>query len=149
MSTLQLYDKLTRRSRPGSQQDVIGRHLVELMNCALHGARVDVPADSPAAFSVLNYGCPPMIGPGTTRTDPAQIASHIGEVIRRFEPRLDIARTRIQPRAGGPRGVPQTLHFDIGSVTRDTGAAIGVSLAFDYLGGFFSLTGDERDRERS
>jgi type VI secretion system protein ImpF len=142
VSTLQLYDKLTRRSRPDSLQDAMGRHLVELMNCALRGARVDVSPDSPAAFSVLNYGCPPMIGRGTTAIDPAQIAAHIGEAIRRFEPRLDIARTRVLPRAGGPRSKPQTLYFDIGSAARENGAVIQVSLALDILSDFFSLTDD-------
>jgi type VI secretion system protein ImpF len=142
VSALHLYDKLSRRVRRNSLRAVIGHHLVELMNCALRGARIDVPADSPAACSVLNYGCPPMLDPGATRIDPGRTAAHIREVIRRFEPRLDIARTRVQPRAAGHKGLPQTLYFDIATAAHEDGVEIKVSLALDYLSGFFSLTGD-------
>ncbi|MDN7638815.1 GPW/gp25 family protein [Burkholderia cepacia] len=137
-----LYNKLSRRFRRDSLQEVVGHHLVELMNCALRGGRIGVPDNSPAAHSVLNYGCPPMQVPGITRIDPMHAASHICEVMRRFEPRVDSARTNVRPRSGGVRRAPQTLYFDILATSRDDGAEIRVSLALDYLNAFFSLVGD-------
>ncbi|WP_323122820.1 GPW/gp25 family protein [Burkholderia alba] len=137
-----LYNKLSRRFRRDSLQEVVGYHLVELMNCALRGARIGAPDNSPVAHSVLNYGCPPMQAAGATRIDPVHAASHICEVLRRFEPRVDSTRTSVRPRAGGGRRAPQTLYFDILTTARDDGAEIRVSLALDYLSGFFSLVGD-------
>ncbi|WP_232443710.1 GPW/gp25 family protein [Burkholderia ubonensis] len=137
-----LYDKLSRRFRQDSLQEVVGHHLVELMNCALRGGRIGVPDSSPAAHSVLNYGCPPMQAPGDTRIDPMHAASHICEVLRRFEPRVDSARTSVRPRSGGVRRAPQILYFDILTTSCDDGAKIWVCLALDYLNGFFSLVGD-------
>jgi type VI secretion system protein ImpF len=137
-----LYNKLSRRFRRDSLQDIVGHHLVELMNCASRGARIGVSDSSPAAYSVLNYGCPPLQLGGATRIDPVRTASHICEVIRRFEPRVDSGRTVVQPRAGGARHAPQTMYFDILTLSRDDGAEIRVSLALDYLSGYFSLVGE-------
>jgi type VI secretion system protein ImpF len=137
-----LYNKLSRRFRRDSLQDIVGHHLVELMNCASRGGRIGVPDSSPVAHSVLNYGCPPLQVQGATRIDPVHTASHICEVIRRFEPRVESGGTRVQPRAGGHRHAPQTVYFDILMLSRDDGAEIRVSLALDYLSGFFSLVGE-------
>ncbi|VWC32051.1 hypothetical protein BLA6863_06475 [Burkholderia lata] len=112
------------------------------MNCASRGGRVGLPDDSPAASSVLNYGCPPLQASGTTRIDPMHVAWHICEVIRRFEPRVERARTRVRPRDCDDRHAPHTLYFDILTMARYDGAEIRVSLALDYLTGFFSLVGD-------
>ncbi|MCA8435459.1 GPW/gp25 family protein [Burkholderia seminalis] len=142
MSAHPLYNKLSKRFRRDSLQEVVGHHLVELMNCALRGGKLGVSDNSPAAYSVLNYGCPPLQVAGATRIDPVHTASHIGEVIRRFEPRVESTRTRVQPRSGGVRQAPQTVYFDIFTTARDDGAEIRVSLALDYLDGFFSLVGD-------
>ncbi|WP_126284127.1 GPW/gp25 family protein [Burkholderia stagnalis] len=142
MSTDSLYNKLSRRFRRHSLREVFGHHLVELMNCALRGERIGVSGDSPAAYSVLNYGCPPLQVSGDTRIDPMHTAWHICEVIRRFEPRVDTARTQVQPRACSIRNAPLTLYFDILTTALHDGAEIRVSLALDYLNGFFSLVGD-------
>jgi type VI secretion system protein ImpF len=137
-----LYEKLSRRLRRDSPEAVIGRHLVELMNCAIRGARGGVPDHSPAASSVLNYGCPPMQAPGSIRIDPVRTAWHIGEVIRRFEPRVDGTRISVQPRPDCFRRKPQTLCFDVLMTSRGDGSGIKVSLELDYLSGFFSLAGN-------
>ena len=97
---------------------------------------------SPAAYSVLNYGCLPLQLAGATRIDPVCTASHVCEVISRFELRVDSGRTVVQPRAGGVRHAPQTVYFDILTLFRDDGAEIRVSLALDYLSGYFSLVGE-------
>ncbi|WP_193100504.1 GPW/gp25 family protein [Burkholderia sp. Z1] len=142
MSAQSLYNKLSRRTRYDSLQEVVGLHLVELMNCASRGGRVGVSDNSPAASSVLNYGCPPLQTSGATRIDPIRTAWHICEVIRRFEPRVDSARTQVRPRGRGDRHAPHTLYFDILTTARYDGAEIRVSLALDYLNGFFSLVGE-------
>ncbi|WP_175958143.1 GPW/gp25 family protein [Burkholderia sp. BCC0405] len=142
MSAQSLYNRLSRRLRSDSLQEVVGHHLVELMNCASRGGRVNVSDDSPAASSVLNYGCPPLQASGATRIDPMQAAWHICEVIRRFEPRVESARTQVRPRECDDLRAPHTLYFDILTIARYDGAEIRVSLALDYLNGFFRLVGD-------
>ncbi|KVN35067.1 type VI secretion protein [Burkholderia pyrrocinia] len=142
MSAHPLYNKLSRRFRRDSLREVVGHDLVELMNCALRGGRIGVSGSSPVAYSVLNYGCPPLQVSGSTQIDPVHTATHICEVLRRFEPRVDSTRTRVQPRAGGAKHAPQTMYFDILTTARDDGAEIRVSLALDYLSGFFSLVSD-------
>ncbi|KWO73310.1 GPW/gp25 family protein [Burkholderia ubonensis] len=142
MSAQSLYNKLSRRFRFDSLQEVVGHHLAELMNCASRGGRAGVPDNSPAASSVLNYGCPPLQISGATRIDPMHVAWHICEVLRRFEPRVDSARTQVRPRCCDDRHAPHTLYFDILTISRRDGADIRVSLALDYLNGFFSVVGD-------
>lgn len=142
MSAHPLYERLSRRLRRDSPEAVIGRHLVELMNCAIRGARGGVPDPGPAASSVLNFGCPPMQAPGSIRIDPVRTAWHIGEVIRRFEPRVDGTRISVQPRSDSVQRRPQTLRFDVLMTARDDGAGIRLSLELDYLSGFFSLADD-------
>ncbi|WP_179404211.1 GPW/gp25 family protein [Burkholderia guangdongensis] len=137
MNSHPLYSKLSTGCRNDSFGEVVCRHVADLMNCALRGARIDAPADSPAAYSVLNYGSPPLQVSGAFRVDPMRTAAHICEVIRRFEPRVDGSRTVVQPRLGD-RPMRQMLYFDIRTTVRDGGAELRVSLAFDYLNGFFS-----------
>lgn len=140
MST-HLYNKLSRRFCRDSLQDVVGHHLTELMNCAIRGARLDASADSPVVHSVLNYGCPPLKIAGASRVDPMGTAAHICKVMRVFESRVDSAKTSVKPRQS-ERRAPQILYFDIQTTARDDGAEIRVSLALDYLNGFFSLVDD-------
>jgi type VI secretion system protein ImpF len=142
VSAQPLYERLSRRLRRDLPEEVIGRHLVELMNCAIRGAHGGAPDTSPAASSVLNYGCPSMQAPGSIRIDPVRTASHICEVIRRFEPRVDATRISVQPRSGSCRHKPQTLRFDVRMASRDDGSEITVNLELDFLSGFFSLSGD-------
>lgn len=101
-----------------------------------------MPDDNPVAYSVLNYGCPPLQTSGSTRIDPMHTARHIFEVLRRFEPRVDSARTQVRPKAGGTRHAPHTVCFDILTTARHDGDEIKMSLALDYLSGFFSLVDD-------
>ncbi|WP_082710144.1 GPW/gp25 family protein [Burkholderia sp. TSV86] len=135
----QLYNKLSKRFKRDSLKDVVGHHLVDLMNCSMRGARISVLDNSPAAHSVLNYGCPPMQVPGSTRIDPVQTASHICEVMRRFEPRVDMTRTSVRPRPGRDRHARQVMYFDILTISKESKSEIKLSLALDYLDGFFSL----------
>jgi type VI secretion system protein ImpF len=146
MSTLSLYDKLSRRSSRDPLCAAVGRDLVDLMNCALRGARIGMPDDCPAARSVLNYGCPPLSISDTAHVNPARIVSHICEVMRRFEPRVDMTRTRVQIQSTEERNTPYTLYFEILTQARESGRAFRVALAFDYLNGIFSLPGDDRMR---
>ncbi len=139
MSAHSLYNKLSRRFRDESLQVAVGHHLVELMNCASRGERVGMSDNNPVAYSVLNYGCPPLQTSGGTRFDPMHTARHICEVMRRFEPRVDSARTQVRPKACGTRHAPHTVYFDIVTTARHDGAEITMSVALDYLSGFFSL----------
>ncbi|AOJ73221.1 MULTISPECIES: GPW/gp25 family protein [Burkholderia] len=142
MSDLQLYNKLSRRIRRHSLQEVVADHLVDLMNYAIRGARMRIADDSPAAHSVLNFGCPPMQAAGATKINPAHAAAHICEVIRRFEPRVDSASTTVKPRTESHRRLPQTIYFDVSMKAREDGAELRASLALDYLSGYFSLADD-------
>lgn len=101
-----------------------------------------VADDSPAAHSVLNFGCPPMQAAGATKINPAHAAAHICEVIRRFEPRVDPASTTVKPRTESRRRLPQTIYFDVSMKARDDGTELNVSLALDYLSGYFGLADD-------
>ncbi|MBB5412605.1 type VI secretion system protein ImpF [Paraburkholderia sp. HC6.4b] len=139
MSDLQLYNRLSRRIRRHSLEEVVADHLVDLMNHAIRGARMPVAHDSPAAHSVLNFGCPPMREAGVTKIDPSHVAAHICEVIRRFEPRVAPGSTTVSARTENRRRLPQTICFDVSMKARADGAALNASLALDYLSGYFSL----------
>src|SRR5581483_10945362 len=115
------------------------QELVGLMNCAIRGARLDVPADSPAAFSVLNYGNPPLLRPGDSNLDPARIAAHIRETMRRFEPRVSASGTQVRIRSDTDRSSAKFFYFDIATTARTDGSAIKIGLKLNYLNGFFCL----------
>ncbi|WP_050462883.1 GPW/gp25 family protein [Herbaspirillum autotrophicum] len=142
MSAHSLYNKLSKRFHHDSLREIVAHHLVELMNCSLRGGRINASDSSPVAYSVLNYGCPPLQISGGIGLDPVHVAAHIGEVIRRFEPRVVSTRIQVQPRLDRNRDVSHTMYFDILMTARDDGAEIRASLALDYLNGFFSLAGD-------
>jgi type VI secretion system protein ImpF len=139
-STHSLYDRLSKRSRRHTVHDAIARDLVELLNCALRGARIKASEHAPIAQSVVNYGCPPLLVADTSRIDPARVSVHMREAMRRFEPRLDSARTRITLKTElGFRARPHTLYFDIAAALRNGERNLGVTLALDYLDCHFSL----------
>ena len=143
VSGLQLYSKLSGRMHSDSLQDFVADHLVHLMNHAIRGVPLRIAEDSPAAHSVLNFGCPPLQAAGATKINPAHVAAHICEAIRRFEPRVDPASTVVKPRAESRKRLAQTIYYDVSMKAREDGAELRASLALDYLSGYFSLADDQ------
>ena len=133
----QLFNKLSAaRGVPLRAQ--IATDIVGLMNCATRGARLQVPEQSPAALSVLNYGNPPLSAVGSSRIDPTRLASQIRTTLTQFEPRLDPASLRVRARTDTERTAREQLHFDVSATLRTDGSEFRLRLALDYLGASFS-----------
>lgn len=134
----QLFNKLSA-SRTTSLQAQIAADVVGLMNCATRGARLPIPAHSPAASSVINYGNPPLSSLGNSRIDPQRLAAQIRSTLVQFEPRLDAHGLRVVARADTDRASREQLYFDVSGTLRTDGSPYRLRLALDYLGTAFSV----------
>jgi type VI secretion system protein ImpF len=136
----QLYEKLSRQVGNASMTESVANNLVDLMNCAIRGSRVDVREDSLAAASVLNYGIPPLSSTGSNSIDPMRVAAHLRKVVRDFEPRVDFYTTCVIARTDTYSASRGVLYFDVATTARTDGSVIELCLAFDYLRGHFMLS---------
>lgn len=139
MATSPLFSKLSIKLKSDTTRDSIGRELVWLMNCAIRGARLDLPSDSFIARSVFNYGSPALQLLETSRIDPDYIALYIRDTLIKFEPRLLASSIRVQFRIDTESTTRQVLYFDINGVLKAEGISFFVRLALDYMSDSFSL----------
>ncbi len=139
MATPQLFSKLSTKHKHDTTRDSIGRDLVWLMNCAIRGARLDLPSDSFIARSVFNYGNPSLQLLATSRIDPDYIALYVRDTLVKFEPRLIATTIRVQSRIDTDSVTRQVLYFDINGVLKAEGTPLFLRLALDYMSDSFSL----------
>jgi type VI secretion system protein ImpF len=137
MSDPQLYSRLCRRTQRESLSDSVADNLVNLMNHAARSEALPLAPDSQVANSVLNFGHPSLGKLVTTKNAPMRVAAHLGEVIRRFEPRVDPDQISVYPRSLALNFGPHTAYFDVHVRARHDGRPVWICLAFDYLGNYF------------